>query len=252
MYQDENKRLHLTFRDLNLSENESRIITGNRCDALLDMRCIMDGGETEIIYSAEKYVRLDEFFRTGVSTAEDILMTVAEIFRMIDVCRDHLIMYGEVPLEADRIFCGKSGREIRFMYIPGYRRESGVRESVVELIDLAEESAVNVEADMYEKLAGFKNKLFSAEGSMESLASVAEEYIRGYSSLEKAGAVNMTAIAKVNEENESAEYETNALALSTVLKPEKKQKNSKSPKSSNSGAGGITHKIKNFIDELVS
>lgn len=252
MYQDENKRLHLTFRDLNLSENENRIITGNRCDAFLGMRCIRDGSETEIIYSSEKYVRLDDFFRTGVSGAEDVLMSVMEIFRMIDMCRDHLIMYSEIPLEADRIFCGRSGKEIKFMYIPGYRRESGVRESVVELIDAAEESAVNAEPDMCEKLAGFKNKLFSAEGNMETFVSTVEEYLREYSAAEKAGLKQVPAVVKAREESESAEYETNALALSTVVRSEKNTGSSKKTKKSNSGAFGIKYKIKNFIDELVS
>lgn len=225
------------------SEFEKQIMTGNRCRALLNMRCVFNSGGTRIYYAADNCVRLDDILRSGMADAYDVLSICSAFLETLNLCSDHLLAPSDIPFDRDEnIFCQHRASGVRFAYIPGYVNEMGVREKLVDIADTAIEYCLADDSNI-RMLSDYKGRLYSVSDEMRPLMLLTEESARKCSEICAVRGGEKTAARVPTAESEQAKA-----ADSTALEALKEEAGIYKARA----GAGIRTKLRTLIDGLVS
>lgn len=160
------------------SEFERQLMTGNRCRALLNMRCVFEGRGTRIYYAADGCMRLDEILKSGMAGARDVFSICSAFLETLRLCEDFLLKPSDLPFDSDEhIFCRHRASGVRFMYIPGYKNEMGIREKLADIADTAIEYCMTDDRNIM-MLSDFKGRLYSVSDELRPLMLLTEASAR--------------------------------------------------------------------------
>lgn len=173
----ENHHTGLSFSGLKLSGFERQLITGNRCEAFLNMKCVFHPDSMDIYYDAERYLHLGEVLRSGMTGLDTVLVICREFLEALKVCEDYLLSEGDLSFQDEHLFCAEDLTAVKFMYIPGYRNAMSIREKLIDIIDTV------IEYDEGEDrkvscLSDYKNRLYTGGQDLKSLSILTEDTIR--------------------------------------------------------------------------
>lgn len=167
----------LTFRGLELSRFERQLITGNRCGAFLDMKCVFHNDSTDIIYDTERFIRLDDVLSSGITDLDTVLSLCRAFLEALWVCGDYLVSSEDLSFKNENIYCARDLSSIRFMYVPGYRNHMSIRDKLVDILDTAIEYD-DGRGGTVAFLSDFKNRLYTGGKDLRALNHITEEMIR--------------------------------------------------------------------------
>ncbi len=176
------KRIHIKFNNISLSEFERRVIVENKCDSFLDMRCISDKNSLEIFYSDDGFRVLGDVVKENVKEPSDLLMIINAILRAVRDCGNYLITPEEICLSEECIYYSEESRRAGFLYIPGYKSDLEIREQIVEIVDRAVEKSERM-ALMMKTISRYKMKIYEDEYGIDDLMRITEDFIRAESAL---------------------------------------------------------------------
>ncbi len=173
----EGRNVGLTFRNLKLSGFQRQLITGNRCEAFLDMKCVFHPDSTDIYYDTERFVRLDEVLRSGMTELNTVLIVCREFLEALKICEDYLLSTADLSFRDEHLFCTGDITTVKFMYVPGYQNHMSIREKLVDIVDTV------IEYDEGEDLkisclSDYKNRLYMGSQDLRALSILTEDIIR--------------------------------------------------------------------------
>lgn len=167
----------LTFRGLKLSPFERQLITGNRCSAFLDMKCVFHHDSTDVFYATDGFVRLDDALGSGEACLDTVLALCRAFLEALRICGDHLLSWEDLSFQNENIYCARDLSSIRFMYVPGYRNHVSVRDKLVDILDTAIEYDDGEEGTV-PFLSEYKNRIYTGGKDLRALKIITDEMIR--------------------------------------------------------------------------
>lgn len=212
-----------------LSAFERNLLVNNACPALINMKCIFEGDEVEIIYDTGGMQTLSQIIGKYSGNPEGILSLCGDVLQALLVCRDHLITEEDLSLKDGDIFLAGEQSGVRFRYIPGGGGGMTAREKLVEMADMAVDCYGSREG-MVEWMSVYKRKLYDSGGhDLQDLMSITDQCIRIYHEAGKAREPGVRQPMMVREE--AAEYIADPV-------PEKRHR--------------FLDRIKEWMDEVIS
>ena len=141
------------------------------------MKCVFHPDSTDIYYDTERYVRLDEVLRSGMTELNTVLIVCREFLEALKVCEDYLLSTADLSFRDENIFCNGDITTVKFMYVPGYQNRMSIREKLVDIVDTV------IEYDEGEDLkisclSDYKNRLYTGNQDLRSLSILTEDTIR--------------------------------------------------------------------------
>ena len=171
----------LSFEEFSFSEYERQLITGNRCEALLEMKTVFHGDSIDIFYDTERYLNVYEVLRSGLSEKEAVFSLCRGFLDALITCGDYLLAPEELSFKNAHVYCTRDLSAVRFMYIPKFRNHISIREKLVDMVDTAIEYG---EGDDFfiSSLSEYKSRMYTGGQELRSLSILTEETIRRHSS----------------------------------------------------------------------
>ncbi len=166
-----------TFRGLTLTPFERQLITGNRCEAFLEMKCIFHSDSMDVYYNTEHYLRICDVLRSGLVAQESFYAICREFLESLKVCQDYLLTVRDLSFRDENLYCTRDFSAVRLMYIPGCRNTVSVREKLIDLADTAIESGGG-DLAFVSSLSEYKNRLYTGGADLRSLSILTEESAR--------------------------------------------------------------------------
>lgn len=171
----------LSFQGLSFSEYERQLITGNRCEAFLEMKSVFHGDSIDIFYDTERYLNVYEVLRSGLSEKDTVFSLCRGFLDALITCEDYLLAPEDLSFRNEHVFCTSDLSSVRFMYIPKYRNHVSIRDKLVDMVDTVIEYGEG--DDLFiSSLSDYKNRLYTGGQELRSLSILTEETIRRHSS----------------------------------------------------------------------
>ena len=167
----------LSFKGLKLSGFERQLITGNRCEAFLDMKCVFHPDSLDIYYNTDQYLRMDDVLRSGMTELDTALILCREFLDALTICEDYLLSPGDLSFRNENLFCTREITAVKFMYVPGCRNQMTIREKLIDIIDTVIEYDEGDDRKV-SRLSDYKNKLYMSSQDLRSLTVLTEDVIR--------------------------------------------------------------------------
>ena len=137
---------------------EVQMILHNKIPNLLQMRIIVEDGQTEYWYDVTGMQALDKQFDLAPVGADFLCFLLRSICDMKTQLENYMLDDRNIPFSSSMVYFDRMNDSICFCYIPGYQQteETGIRilfEEVLQKLDHSDSMAVRIGYDVYERCA---------------------------------------------------------------------------------------------------
>lgn len=234
VYADGERREHVVIRNVSLGKYAEKVVLENKCDALLEMRVVYDGDNTNIFYLTDGLETVGFLMRRAPEFS--FYRCVTEMLRAVSKTAEYLVMEEELVFDPEFMFVDPESGKIRMMYVPGANDHISLREGIIDLADLWIAGGTLSEREL-ESIIAYKKDIFYKDYGMRELSRITEDASRSLYYTESDDIADME-----SEDSEYQEQRDNVDDGTELFYSAERKKSRDS----------IGHKIMDFINELVS
>ena len=217
--------VHISYGSFLPGDYEKQVILGNKCSALIPMRCIFDGDSADIFYIISGLCGFEEYVEKETDGARSLLEMILNVMKAVRLCGQYLILEHEVSLRPEHIFFSEANGAARLLYMPGSAPGESLGEAFAELLRTGEQRC-RLGLFQKELLEDCRNGLIVCGNDLEQMICAAEESMRRTFGMELPEISGAPAAAEeVSVREYSSEY---------------------------GGTGGIRRHLREFLNDLVS
>lgn len=169
--------IHISYGSFLPGDYEKQVILGNRCSALVPVRCIFDGDSADIFYIVSGLCGFTEYVEKQTNGTRSFLELFLGILKEMQLCGQYLIPHNEISLLEEHLFFSEMNGEAKLLYMPGSAREEALGQALAGLVQRAERRC-HLGLFQRELLDEYRNELLLCEEDLEQMIGVTEETMR--------------------------------------------------------------------------
>lgn len=234
VYADGERREHVVIRNVSLGKYAEKVVLENKCEALLEMRVVYDGENTNIFYLTEGLETVGLLMRRRPEYS--FYRCVSEMLQAVTKAGEYLVTEEELVFDPEFLYVDPESGRIRMMYAPGNNDDMTLREAITDLADMWLALGNLTEREL-ESLIAYKKDIFYKDYGIRELTRITEDASRSLN-------------AGAEEGSEGAELTERAFP-----EPEEDEVPGTEPpryEAPGKMRDSMGHRIMDFINELVS